>query len=194
MAIIKRRPKGRKKHGFLLFDLPSDHEVEGTLSTECDVVKSIVWNRGLGNRVKTIRATTPASFVAYPTYKFKVQYVHLACHGGSDGIGMIGGKVAWAKVAKQIKRHLQPLEKGKQRVFCISCCHSGDGFEKTVSEFSGYFSGAYHFKEDMIGFDIAMATWAMFYSKKTLGRPHKKIADKINYFFDKKVILFRGYN
>jgi hypothetical protein len=72
----------RKKHGFLLFDLPSDHEVDGGLSTECDVIKSILHNRAMGGRVKIIRATTKGTLDSLPRYHSKVQFVHLACHGG----------------------------------------------------------------------------------------------------------------
>ena len=185
--------RGRRKHGYLLFDLPSDHEIEEGLSTECEVIRAIVVNKDGENRVKTIRVATPESFISYPLYKYQVQYVHLACHGGPLGIGMIGSQVKWSQVTKQIKRHLKPLTSSRQRVLCLSCCYSYDGFRKTKSALQGYFTGAYHFALEEIDFATSMATWVMFYNKKTLSKPHQKIVDDINTFFDKKVISFRTY-
>jgi hypothetical protein len=118
------------KLGYLLFDLPSDHEIEGTLSTECQAIEAIVHNQGMPARVKRICVASTERFMNHPTYKYGVQFVHLACHGGKRGIGMLGGNVAWSDVAKQVTRHLHPLATNEQRIICFSCCHSMAGFNK----------------------------------------------------------------
>ena len=43
---------------YLLFDLPSDHEVEWVLATECDSIRGILANKHSGQKVKHMRATT----------------------------------------------------------------------------------------------------------------------------------------
>jgi thiamine monophosphate kinase len=104
---------------------------------------------------------------------------------------MVGGELAWPAFAKLIKRHLAPVPQDKKRVLCLSCCHSSDGLSKMASELRGHFTAAYHFTEDKIAFATAMATWAMFYSKKKLAAPHAKTREAINTFFQKSVLGFR---
>ncbi len=114
----------KPKLGYLLFDLPSDHEVERAIATQCETIEAIISNRGMQARVKRIRVASIERFMNYPTYRYGVQFVHLACHGGRRGIGMLGGIVGWGDVAKQIVKHLHPLKGGEQRVMCFSCCYS----------------------------------------------------------------------
>ena len=68
----------KPKLGYLLFDLPSDHEIESTLATECRTVEAIIHNNGMQARVKRICVATPERFMNLQKYKYGVQFVHLA--------------------------------------------------------------------------------------------------------------------
>lgn len=183
----------KPKLGYLLFDLPSEHEIEGTLTTECQTIEAIIHNNGMPARVKRICVASTERFMGYPTYKYGVQFVHLACHGGKNGIGMLGGHVAWKDVAKQVTKHLHPLAPVQQRIICFSCCHSKDGFDKTKSALGSYFTGAYLFAKTEVPFAQAMAVWAMFYLKKKLSHPHEAIVKSINVFIGETLLKFRKY-
>ena len=183
----------KPKLGYLLFDLPSDHEIEGTLTTECQTIEAIIHNNGMPARVKRICVASTERFMSYPTYKYSVQFVHLACHGGKKGIGMLGGHVAWKEVANQVTKHLQPLSTGKQRVICFSCCHSKEGFNQTRSALASYFTGAYLFAETEVPFAQTVTVWAMFYLKKQLTKPHEAIVQSVNDFIGEKLLIFKKY-
>ena len=184
----------KEKYGYLLFDLPGDHEIEGSLATECMVIEAIIHNMRMKSRVKRICVASIDKFKSYPTYKYSVQFVHLACHGGKSGIGMLGGTLAWDKVARQVTRHLHSLEPEQQRVMVFSSCHSSDGFKATRDQFKDYFSAAYFFKPTKIPFAQAITTWSMFYLNKSLDKPHGAIVKPINEFFGEEVLVFKTYH
>ena len=135
----------KPKLGYLLFDLPSDHEVQGALATESKVIEALILNRGEKAKVKRVCIASKEQFMECPTYKYKVQFVHLACHGGPHGIGLLGGEATWNEVSTRISRFLHPLTTDQQRVIVFSCCHSRDGYEATRGALSTYFTGAYYF-------------------------------------------------
>lgn len=177
---------------YLLLDLPSDHEVEEGVVTECDVVRAIVSNKGHGKKVKTIKAATVDGFTRRRTPTKSVKYVHLAGHGNCAQLGLIGGGLDWAKVACQINT-LVPKLRGKQkRVLCISCCFSASAALKMSKRLEERFTAVYHFREDKIAFHKAMTVWSMFYCQKRLDKPHQAIADRVNKFFGDNVLVFRG--
>ena len=182
---------------YLLFDLPSDHEVEENVVTECDVIRAIVSNKGQGKKVKMVRATTKTGFTHRRRSTTSVKYVHLAGHGDKTGLGLIRGSVDWKCTAEQITK-LVPRLKGKQRrVLCISCCYSKHAADKMSSKLEGYFTATYFFHKDNISFATAMTVWSMFYHEKTLDKLHKKkidrekIVDRVNEYLDDKVLAFR---
>ncbi len=74
-------------YNYLLFDLPSDHEVEGVLSTECDVIRAILANNGEGRNVKVIKATTSEALChKSPQQPYgQIKIVHVACHARDNG-------------------------------------------------------------------------------------------------------------
>lgn len=183
----------RAKLSYLLFDLPGDHEVESAIATESKVIEAIIHNLAMGARAKRVRVASRKSFTRIPTYRYGVQYVHLACHGGKKGISLLGGRVRWAEVGDQIVRHLHPLKKGEQRVMVFSCCYSREGYEGTKRQLSPYFSGAYYFKPKRIYFADAIAVWAMFYLEKRLDRPHRAIVKRINRYLRRAVLAFAPY-
>jgi hypothetical protein len=151
----------KPKLGYLFFDLPSDHEIESSLATECEMIEDLLHNRELHARVKRIRVASSDRLRREPTYRYDVQFVHLSCHGGRNGISFLGGGMNWGPVARQIIRHLHPLQNGGKRVMIFSCCHSRTGFERTKFWFEEYFTGAYYFDQKKIEFSTAITTWLM---------------------------------
>jgi hypothetical protein len=180
----------RKRYGFLLFDFPSDHEVDLALPTECEVVWALLINRRLGSRVKLIKATTEERLERLRPYKYAVQFVHVAGHGSPTRLGLLGGSIGLRKAARLITGSLRRLRSGEQRVLCLSCCHSKAVFEQMRPRLSGYFTGCYYFSSNIVLFDQSLATWAMFYYRKDLHRPHRKILERVNRFFGEEVLAF----
>ena len=168
---------------FLLYDLPSDHEVELNIVTECDVIRSIISNKDQGKKVKVIRATNCESFLRHRTAKTKeVKYIHLSGHGNEDGLGFINGIVEWGDVASKVTESIYRLKSG-QRILCVSCCHSEEAVDQMIPHLRGYFTGVYYFSESEIHFSTTMTVWSMFYRQKNLKRLHRKIVPQINQFF-----------
>src|SRR4051812_12357945 len=97
---------GKPKLSYLFFDLPSDHEIENSIATECEMIGALLHNRKLHALVKRIRVASVERLRRVPRYRYDVQFVHLACHGGPDGIEILGGEMRWREVAVQINRHL----------------------------------------------------------------------------------------
>jgi hypothetical protein len=184
---------GRPPFTFFLIDLPSDHEVDQGLTTECEVIRAILSNRGFQSITKTARLTSVARFRSevFKPYS-KVGFVHLATHGHKSGVALIGGKVRWVEVATKLKTVAPPLPKNKQHVLTLSCCYSSFGYRALAPLLKGHFTGCYYFDPKKIGFSDAMTTWAMFYKRKTIQRPHKAIVKRINNFFDDEILRF-GY-
>lgn len=182
---------GRPPFSFFLIDLPSDHEVDQRLATECEVIRAILSNRGFHSITKTARITSVDRFrkEAFRPYG-KVGFVHLATHGSKTGIALIGGSVKWGVVAARLKCVAPLLPKNTQRVLTLSCCYSSSGYRSLAPLLKGHFTGCYYFGPKKIGFSDAMTTWAMFYKRKTIQRPHQAIVDRINNFFDEQILQF----
>src|SRR6266498_3272362 len=182
------RTRGRKHLRYLLLDFPSDHEVDGWLATECSVISALLTNNGLGTRTKHFRLSSLASFRKLPNYLYDPKFVHVACHGGPKGIGLIEGWVAWETFAKKLKSVLHPLETSHRRILTLSCCYSPNGAAELNTHLSGYFTGIYHFTQKKIHFADAFVVWTMFFLKKELHNPHEAIKNRINTFFGTSTI------
>ena len=178
---------------YLLLDLPSDHEVEDNVVTECDVIRAIISNKRQGKKVKTVRSTTAESFRRPQRSTKSVKYVHLAGHGNETDLCLIGGQIPWKEVAGHATKFVSPLSRKQPRVLCISCCYSRCAAEEMSPVLKDYFTGIYYFQQDKIGFAEAMTVWSMFYHRKGLNKPHKnrKIVSLVNKFFDKNVLVHR---
>jgi hypothetical protein len=189
-AMAKRTP-GRPPFSFYLIDLPSDHEVDEGLSTECEVIRAILSNRGFRSTVKTARISSSSRFRAWSWRAHpRVGFVHLATHGGKSGISLIGGNLTWGQVAEKLKIIAPRLPAGRQRVLSLSCCYSEEGYKALRTLLRRHFTGCYYFGKRRIPFSDAMTTWAMFYKRKTIERPHGAVVDRINSFFDEDIIQF----
>lgn len=184
--------RGRPTLGFLLIDLPSDHEIERNIVRECQVISAILSNRGLGGRTKIITATSVENFggAGWRSYK-GIGFVHLATHGSRAGIGLIGGTLEWRVVANRLIAVAPPLRSNQKRVLCLSCCYSEAGFKRLRPHLKGHFTHVYHFADEKIGFATAMTVWSMFYRKKSLARPIRAVVKRINEFFERDTIVFR---
>ena len=184
-------PRGRPKFGYFIFDCPSDHEIDGSILSESDAIRSVLSNRSLGTKLKSVTCTTVSSFRAITARQYAgIKYVHLGGHGSTNGIGFIGGSVKWAEVATKLRAMFPALNAGEQRVLSLSCCHSRDGINAMSASLKGHFTAAYHFVPVKIGFATAITTWSMFYLKKRLSRPHLAIKEDINKFMGEDVLRF----
>ena len=174
---------------YVLLDNPSDHEVDDGVVTECDVIRAILSNRGLGKKVKLVRSSTTTRFTSQEQATMSVKFVHLAGHGNQIGLGLIGGSVGWTDVAKEVKALAKPLAIGRsQRVLCVSCCYSKEAARTMSTQLSTHFTAMYYFTEEKIEFAKAMAVWSLFYLEKNFQSPEGAIVDRINRFFDHEVL------
>ncbi len=189
-ALTPNESMPRRKYGFLLFDFPSDHEVDFALPTESEVVWALLVNRHLGSRVKLIKATTEERLKRLPRYQYGVQFVHVGGHASSSSLGFIGGSIGLRKAARLITGSLRKLPSREQRVLCLSCCHSKAAFKGMLPELRGYFTACYYFRRKVVTFAQSLTTWTMFYYRKDLHRPHRKIVDRVNEFFGEEVLAF----
>jgi hypothetical protein len=180
----------RQKYGFLLFDFPSDHEVDLALPTESEVVWALLINRDFGTRVKLIKATTEARLKKLPSYRYAVQFVHVAGHGSAFSLGLLGGSIGLRKAARLMTRSLHRLRQGEKRILCLSCCYSREAFKRMRPYLRGYFTGCYYFRRKRVTFAQSLTTWSMFYYRKDLRRPHHKIIERINDFFQEDILEF----
>ena len=183
---------GRPPYGFVLLDFPSDHEIDGGLVTECRMISSLLYNRGMGSSVKLITISLIERFKEHQWKSYpKCSFVHISGHGSKEGLGFIGGDVSWEEIGNKIKI-IAPKIKNKQekRILCLSCCNSVFGYKKLVDITSDHFHGIYYFKNKELSFATAMTVWAMFYRKKMLDFPQAAVANSINKFFSERVILF----
>ena len=73
---------GRPQYSYLVFDFPSDHEIDGAIVTESDAIRSVLANKSLGGRLKLIRCTTASTFKTLKAREYPgIRFVHLGCHG-----------------------------------------------------------------------------------------------------------------
>jgi hypothetical protein len=183
---------GRPSFKFVLIDLPSDHEIDGGIVTECQVINAILHNRELGKETRFIRATSVENFRrnSWRPYR-EVGFVHLAAHGSQAGVSLIGGRLKWRDIAGTLNKIAPALPRNRERILSLSCCYSEDAFDALRPLLIGHFTGAYHFRPNKITFATAMTVWSMFYRKKTIERPLKAVVDPINDFFEREVITYR---
>jgi hypothetical protein len=181
----------RKKLRFLMFDFPGDHEVDVALPTECELIKALLTNRGLGSRLKLMKFSSGESLKKLQNYKYDPKFIHISGHGGPYSLGLIGGSIRWKNLCDDVlTRLLNPLEEEKTRVLFLSCCHSRDGVDIIKNEMPEYFTGAYFYNNEIVPFATSITISSMFYRKKILKNPHAAICKGINTFFNKKLLSY----
>lgn len=164
----------------LLIDLPSDHEVDDLLPTECDVIRAVVSNLGQGKKVRHVRATRLHSLQSKRPQKpyGGIRFVHVAGHGDKRGTGLIGGTLTWKMLTGVLKQYCAPLDRGEHRVLSLSCCHSPSAVNKMRASLSSWFTGYYFFAEEKVGFADAITAWSLFYLQKDAMAPMAKLWTK----------------
>ena len=185
---------GRPAYRFLLLDLPADHEVDGFLATESEVIRSILANNDSGPQVLLKRISTLGRFRGWspPKGYKKLRFVHLGTHACREHIHLIGGKVTWEEVAEKLRRLAPCLPQGEQRALCLSSCFSRDGFQRIRKKLRGHFSGCYYFSSEEIAFADAITVWSMFYLRARQEKPHDtKLLKAINQYFGKEALCFK---
>lgn len=181
----------RKKIRFLLLDLPDEDEVDGFLSSECEIVKSILSSRNLGGRIKHYRFSSLSSFTRPASHQYDPKFVHISGHGGENHISLIGGNMKWTDLAEEfLGPRLKELNDGDTRILFVSTCYSERGVDKIFSALPNYFTGAYYFSEEDVPFADALTTAAMFYRRKEINNPHERILKSINGYFGRNKRLF----
>jgi hypothetical protein len=184
---------GRPSLSLILVDFPSDHEVDENLSSECELIRSVIHNRGFSSAIKTVRISSVERFekLKWQSYQ-KVGFVHLAGHGGKKGVDLIGGQISWETLANKLTIVAPRLASGQQRILNISTCYSAVGLRRLKPLLRGHFTGVYHFTDSKVKFSDAITAWAMFYNKKKLQRPHGTVIDVVNAYFDRKLLAFQS--
>lgn len=178
-----------------MLDLPDDDEVDGFLSSECEIIRAILASRGLGGRVKHYRFSSLASLERYPVYEYDPKFVHISGHGGEHHIEVLGGNLTWTELAEDfLSPRLKPLEGNETRILFVSTCYSSHGVQRILELLPDRFTGAYYFSKDEVPFADTLTTSAMFYRRKELNRPHEKVLASINGYFAKttKRLFYRN--
>ena len=165
----------------LLIDLIADHEVDRRLATECSTIFAILSNRGDSPRhviassnksLKQQRPGTPHSSVAF---------VHLAAHTDEDTgnpVFINSDELSWSALAEALKRYVPPLKCGQQRTLNLSCCSSAEGQRALARPLDGWFTGCYYFGEDELLFEKGAVAWGIFYLRKDVSAPIRKLLVK----------------
>lgn len=174
---------------YVLIDLPSAHEIEDRLATECEFIAALLANQGLSGDTRHIKAASRERFdrdTGLPCPR--AEFIHLAGHGSDSGLEVLGETIPWKEVARRLKRLVPPLSRGK-RYLTLSCCYSGAACKKLRPLLHGHFTGVYHFKDDDVGFASAMAMYGMFYMSK-LANSAAGVRNRINGFFEDEVLIY----
>lgn len=183
----------RKKLRYLLFDFPGDHEVDRSMSTECETVHALLINRGLGSRAKLLKFSSKESLCKLSPYQYDPKFVHISCHASRKSVGLLGSSVTWKYLATEIlKPRLKPLANGETRILFLSCCKSSSAKGSIKRHIPGYFTGIYYFKPKFVLFADSLTVAGMFYRKKHLKNPHAALVKGINTFFGEKLIAYVG--
>lgn len=181
----------RKKLRYLLFDFPADHEVDSSISTECEIVKALLVNRGLGSRAKLLRLSSKDSLSKIPNYVYDPKFVHVATHGTRKSIQLLGGSISWKDFAQQVLRpRLKRLKRKQTRILFLSCCSSMSAKNSISRHMNGYFTGIYYFRPKTVKFADSLTVAGMFYRKKSLARPRAAVVKSINDFFGEKLFAY----
>lgn len=181
--------RGRPKFGYFILECPSDHEIDGWLPSESDVIRAVLTNKSQGSRLKQVTCSTVQSFNNIPNRTYSgARYVHIGGHGSKTDLGFIGGKLKWGDIAIKLVSMFPALKSNEQRVLTLSCCHSKTAANVLKPLLNGHFTAIYHFEPEEISFSVAITVWNMFYFKKGLRRPHQAIVNDINTYLGSTIL------
>ncbi|MDF2434909.1 MAG: hypothetical protein JWP44_4540 [Mucilaginibacter sp.] len=178
---------------FLVIDLPSDHQIENGLTTEGQLIATLLHERGLGDATRLEVVASKERFKSLAkTHHPDAKIVHIAAHADRDGLGAMGHDLTWDEVAHVLTQIVPSLEDAQEeRVLVLSCCHSRAAYRHLKKLLRMHFTAVYYFSQDIVYFDVALMTWSMFYGQKNLRRPTSQIRKPINDFFGARRLKFR---
>lgn len=183
----------RESLRYLLLDLPSDHEIEGNLATECDIVYSLLANLELAAVTKRVRIARAQTLKRMRPYPYDAEIVHLAGHATYDGLWMLGEILPWNEVAASLAGCVTSLPIGQHRILNLSCCYSQRAAARLSHKLSPYFSGAYCFHETLVPYAKAIACWTTFFYKGPTAATHEAITHDIGEMMGGKVLQYIPY-
>ena len=184
---------GRKPLKYILLDLPSDHEIEGDLATECDVLYAMLANHELAAVTKRVRIGRPETLTHMRLSTRRPEVVHIAGHATVDGLWMLGEVLPWVGVAKSLAACVTTLKSGQERIVNFSCCYSEKAARTCRRRLAPFFSGAYHFLEPNIAYAKAIVTWTMFFHQRPTTANHREIVERITTFLGGEVLRYMPY-
>jgi hypothetical protein len=180
-----RIPYHMMNQAVLILDCISDHEIQKSLATEGEILRSIIANRESDQGPAIYKFATAKQFAKWiPETNPQIRYVHICAHANDKQLGFIKGGVSWRDVAKKLVQICGKLGNGERRVVCLSCCYSSDAVKLISPIIFEHYTGIYHHAADVVDFDKSITMWSMFYLKKPLDRPqaHRGIRRSINAF------------
>lgn len=183
----------RQSIRYLLLDLPSDHEIEGALATECDVLFAMLTNLELAGVTKRVRIAQSKTLKTLKQHPYDAEVVHVAGHATKDGLWMLGEVLPWGEVAKHLAACVTPLRSTDSRILNLSCCHSHKAATRMHNSLLSTFTGIHHFVEDKIPYAKAIAAWTMFFCKQPTTANHADIVQSISAFFGGEVLRYVAY-
>lgn len=175
---------------FLLLDIPGEHEIEGNLATECQVIAAVLANLELDRVTKHIRIASTRTLGNLGPYAYDPQVVHLAGHATEEGVWIQGQVAKWETVALRLAGLLVPLPACQERVLNLSCCHSSLASRICTEFLRDYFTGIYRFSISEVPYAQALVAWTMFFFKSPSLADHLEISRTVNSFFGQKIIEF----
>ncbi len=175
---------------FLLLDVPGEHEIEGNLATECQVIAAVLANWELERATKNIRIASTRKLRNLGPYTYDPQVVHLAAHATEEGVWIQGEVTNWEALAKRIENLITPLDPGQERVLNLSCCYSNLAAQVCAARLRGHFTGIYRYSITEVPYAQALVAWTMFFYKRPSLTDHLSIAQSVNDFFGTEVLQF----
>lgn len=175
---------------FLLLDVPGEHEIEGNLATECEVIEAVLANLELDGVTKRIRIASTRKLRTLRPYAYDPQVVHLAGHATEEGIWIQGQVTNWEALAKRVGNLITPLDPGQERVLNLSCCYSNLAAQVCAARLRRHFTGIYRFSITEVPYAQALVAWTMFFYKRPSLTDHPSIAQSVNDFFGTEVLRF----
>ncbi len=187
----KAKPrKGRTPLRFLLLDIPGEHEIEGNLATECQVIAAVLANLELNRVTKHIRIASTRKLRNLGPYVYDPEVVHLAGHATEEGLWIQGQVTNWEALATRLADLIVPLRLCQERVLNLSCCHSSIASRICTELLRDYFTGIYRFSIPEVPYAQALVAWTMFFFKSPSLADHLEISRTVNSFFGQSIIQF----
>jgi hypothetical protein len=178
---------------YLLIDLPSDHEIEEGLATECDVLNAMLANNELSGLTKHIKVGRIETFKKMATYPYVAEIIHISAHATMEGLWLLGEVIKWDDVADCLAGAVAALDMGDERILNLSCCNSEMAAKRFEERLNPFFSGANYFVNNNIPFSTSAIAWTMYFYQLPNAGDHYKHREKINTFLGGETLSYYPY-